>query len=763
MAKRAGMDKQCAEALRRAAAVARAMGHSFVGSEHLLLALSARKDCAEALRACGAATERLYETAAKLRGVGAFGSPLPQGLSEGVEAVIERALADLVPGQRLLPVDLLRAIGAEWDSAAALVLEVCGADRARLCTGGECNEKEAGEMRLLEQFGVNLVERAAEADPVIGREAEIGSIIEVLCRKHKNNPALVGEPGVGKTAIVEGLAKRMAARQVPPCLRGKQLYSLDTSVLVAGTKYRGEFEERMRDLLGEIEKAGNIIVFIDEMHMLVGAGAAEGAIDAANILKPALGRGRLQLIGATTAEEYRKCIEKDAALARRFRRISIGEPGLEETKRILHGLRPGLERHHGLRIEDGAIEAAVGLSQRYLSDCFMPDKALDLLDEGAAHASLCAAAGTDRASEQKELDARLQAAIRAEDFALALELQGELRALYARKKGKPGTVRAADVAHALSSRTGIPAGELTKGECTDLLALEVRLRQAVVGQDGAIETVADAVRRGRAGLSGQNRPAASILLTGPTGVGKTLLCKTLAEAVYGAENAMISLDMTEYTEPHSASRLLGAPPGYVGYDEGGTLTERVRQKPYSLVLFDEIDKAHPEVRSVLLQLMDEGRLTDSAGRTVDFRNTLVLMTANVGAGECGKTGLGFVPGDTKNRIISQLKQLFSPEFLGRLDAVAVFEELSDVALAKISEQQLERIRDRCAAEGRAFFWAEEVPAFLADLAGKEAGARGVRGVITREVVSPLAKMMLSDAAHQAFQLCVEDGLLKLNA
>ena len=749
--KRAGFDKQCARTLRNAGVIARNMGHSFVGSEHLLLSLSVDPDCESVLQMHGVDADRLYRIAVQLRGLGTRGAPLVQGLSDGAERILAAALHD---SSVLNPMRLLWAVGTAENTTAGLMLSLCQVDTARLCA--EISpEKERQDMRLLEQFGINMLEKSANADPVIGREAEIRSVIEVLCRKHKNNPALVGEPGVGKTAIVEGLAKRMAARQVPPPLRGKQLYCLDTSVLMAGTKYRGEFEERMRDLLAEIEKAGNIIAFIDEMHMLVGAGAAEGAIDAANILKPALGRGRLQLIGATTIEEYRKYIEKDAALERRFRRIRVDEPGPSQTAEILRGLRPGLERHHGLKIGDEAIEAAVRLSQRYLSGYYQPDKALDLLDEAAAHAGLRASAGDGQAG----LDEQLKLAIAREDFAEALSLQERLRALYDRNT--TNTVEVEDVGYAVRARTGIPvASGRNDGS---LLRLEALLSKHVIGQDEAVHAVADAVRRGRTGLAGQNRPAASILLTGPTGVGKTLLCKKLAEAVYGAENAMIRLDMTEYTEPHSASRLLGAPPGYVGYDEGGTLTERVRQKPYSLVLFDEIDKAHPEVRSVLLQLMDEGRLTDSAGRTVDFRNTLVLMTANVGAGECGKTGLGFVPGDTKNRIISQLKQLFSPEFLGRLDAVAVFEELSDVALAKISEQQLERIRDRCAAEGRAFFWAEEVPAFLADLAGKEAGARGVRGVITREVVSPLAKMMLSDAAHQAFQLCVEDGLLKLNA
>ncbi len=606
-------------------------------------------------------------------------------------------------------------------------------------------------MRLMEQFGVNMIERAGSAAPVIGRENEIGEIIEILCRKHKNNPALVGEPGVGKTAIVEGLAKRMAAKQVPTQLRGKQLYSLELPALVAGTKYRGEFEERMRELLSEITRAGNMIVFIDEMHMLVGAGAAEGAIDAANILKPALSRGQLQIIGATTADEYRKYIEKDAALERRFRRIRVDEPTPEQTGQILRGLRPELERHHGLRISDAAIDAAVRLSRRYLPEYYFPDKALDLLDEGAAHACM----GDRRSVHQRALDGELKEAIGREDFAKALAIQSKVREI-CRRESSPNCVGTEAVAHALSRRTGIPVQELTSRERERLLTLEQTLGETVIGQDAALKTVADAVRRGRMALEGQNRPAAAIMLTGPTGTGKTLLCKTLARAVYGSETAMIRLDMTEYAEMHSASRLLGAPPGYVGYDEGGTLTEKVRRNPYSLVLFDEIDKASRGVTGVLLQLMDDGRLTDSAGRTVDFRNTLVLMTANAGAEEFSAPGLGFAPSAMEDRIGERLKRQFSPEFLGRFDAVAVFAPLNEAALIRVAGLQLDSLKTQMKRRGVSLSWTPEVCTYLVKRAG-HGGARGIRNALVREIISPVARRLLQE--ERRFFLSVVDNQL----
>ncbi len=756
--------------MRKAALVARSMGHSFVGSEHILLALSAREDlpAGQALLRSTATYPRLYGLLSRLRGQGEE-LKLPQGLSPGAREIICTAMEQLPADKPIRPEHLLRAIATGNSTTAALLLVGCGVCTQQLYADTlaaplKQPEKKGGTMRLLEQFGVNMVEKAGTMGPVIGREGEIDTIIEVLCRKHKHNPALVGDPGVGKTAIVEGLAQRMAVGQVPPQLRDKRLIALDTASMVAGTKYRGEFEERMRDILAEIQRTGNIIVFIDEMHMLVGAGAAEGAIDAANILKPALSRGELQLIGATTLEEYRKFIEKDAALERRFRQIKVQEPSAQQTLEILRGLRPGLERHHGLPIGDDAIEAAVALSQRYLCEYFLPDKAIDLLDEGAAHACLWA----QRSISQKEqiqrrtLDDELKAAISQEDFAKALQLQAELRTLYEENaKTNVCAVSALDVAYAVRARTGIPVSGPDDAQRKSLQALEAALAQHVVGQDKALKLVAEAVRRGRTGLSGQNRPTAAILLTGPSGVGKTELCKALAECVYGSRNAMIRLDMTEYMEKHTISRLLGAPPGYVGYDEGGTLTEKVRRNPYSLVLFDEIDKAHPDVTGILLQVMDDGRLTDSLGRTVDFTNTLLLMTANIGAREGNRGGLGFVASGEKDRTLHSLRQHFSPEFLGRLDAVAIFQSLDKSALTEIAQMQLNKLAERALAKGVSLTWDMAVAESLANQCRVEGGARQIRSLLQQQVEAPLAQRLLTESEGASYCILVQEGALVL--
>ena len=759
-------DRKTEEVLRGACLLAREFGHSYVGSEHILLSLARTRECrASQLLAGNHVTyERLRGLTERVRGQGGGRLRLPQGLSAGAQRVIRTALAQTGTREQVAPEQLLWAIAAENATTAALLLVSCGVCVEQLCViGTQAQERRDESMRLLEQYGINMVERAGSGSPVIGRGMEIDTMIEVLCRKHKNNPALVGDPGVGKTAIVEGLAQRMAAGQVPAQLRGRRLYALDTASMVAGTKYRGEFEERMRDLLGELSRAGNVIVFIDEMHMLVGAGAAEGAIDAANILKPALSRGEIQLIGATTAEEYRKYIEKDAALERRFRKIPVSEPTGEQSIEILRGLRPGLEQHHGLAIGDDAIEAAVRLSQRYLTEYFLPDKALDLLDEGAAHACLCARRKESSAEAQRrgELDDALRRSIAQEDFAKALAIQEQIQALHG--DGRPRTavrVGAPDIAYAVSSRTGIPAGQLEDMQRERLGKLEEALSARVIGQEAAIRLTADAVRRGRTGVCGENRPVASILLTGPTGVGKTELCKALAECVYGSPDAMIRLDMTEYMERISVSRLVGAPPGYVGYEEGGMLTEKVRRRPYSLVLFDELDKAHPDVTGMLLQIMDDGMLTDSTGRRVDFTNTLILMTANLGAQETGRCGLGFAPSAKRERTMAELRQHFPAEFLGRLDAVAVFEPLSDVSLAKIARRSLSALSERLRVRGIGFTYDEAVPEHLAAGAERQSGARALRHAISQKVEAPLARKLLESEAG-AFHLGISEGTIAI--
>ena len=579
--------------------------------------------------------------------------------------------------------------------------------------------------RMLEQFGVDLVERAERAEPVVGRRQEIETVLQILSRRQKNNPALMG---VGKTAIVEGVAQYIAEGRVPENLRGKRLFALDMASLLAGTKYRGEFEERVRDLLAEVQRAQNVILFIDEMHTLVGAGAAEGAIDAANLLKPALGRGRVQLIGATTLDEYRKSIEADSALERRFRPVQVREPTQEETLEILRGVRPALEAHHRLPIADGALRAAVELSCRYLSDKFLPDKAVDLLDEGAALARLAQA--TDE------------------------------RSLLRRLRGTPPArcVTEADVAAVVSSRTGIPLGELSGGERRRLLTLEQTLSGEIIGQDEAVRAVAQAVRRGRSGLAEGKRPIASMLFTGPTGVGKTALCKALARALYGSERAMVRLDMSEYMEKHAVSRLLGAPPGYVGHGEGGELTERVRRQPYSLVLLDEIEKAHPDLCGILLQVMDDGALTDADGRRVDFRNTLLVMTSNLGA-QCPAAGFGERTRDSRLRA---LREHFAPEFLGRLDCIAAFSPLGEEALAKIARLQLDALQARAEKRGLTVTANDSAARTLAArCAGGRGGARELRRLIQNEVEAPLADALFASERHPPVRVSGSQTTLRL--
>ena len=746
------------ELIRASGEKARRLGHSFVGSVHLLLALLELPGEPQLiLRGCGLAPELAIPLAQLLYGSGTPNLPLPQGLTERACEILSLSAREARQraSREILPIHVLAALSRAQDSGAGQLLQIFGISQDVLFThtvewlqresafptGGK---KEAVATKLLEQFSEDLITKASAMEPVIGRDREIDTVIGILCRKNKNNPALVGEPGVGKTAIAEGLAQRMAVGNVPPQLKDKRLVSLNMASLVAGTKYRGEFEERLRDLLAEIHRSGDVILFVDEMHTIIGAGAAEGAIDAANILKPALGRGEVQMLGATTREEYRKYIEKDAALERRFRPVTVEEPGNETTLAILHALKPGLERHHRLRISEEALKEAVRLSVRYLPDLYLPDKAIDLLDEGAARARMEEMRLSRGGTARKELEEELHEAVRERRFEKAAELRDKMQVLSL----KPGdsrrsrTVTAADIAWVVSARTGIPVGRLTASERERLLHLEGLLQAHVMGQPEAVQTAAEAVRRGFAGLRDEERPIACMLFTGPTGVGKTELCRALSEEVYGSRNAMIRLDMTEYMEKHSVSRLIGAPPGYVGYEEGGKLTEAVRRRPYSLVLLDEVEKAHPEVLGILLQIMEEGVLTDSTGRRVSFRNTIVIMTSNVGSSVRGD-GLGFCAAGQSSQVEEAVRQAFTPEFLGRLDATVPFRALDGTTMEAIARKYLHLLQERASAAGIQLNLPPELAASLCARCRGKDGARNLRRLVQTEVEGALSGFLLS--------------------
>ena len=746
--------QEAADVIVAAAARARGLGHSFVGSVHILMALCSSADEAGMLLRSASVTEKfVHDAAAVLCGVGTARLPLPQGFSREARQLLRLAggEAQLLGSGQVRPLHLLLALTRRHGSMAVMVLRIAGVDPDELFTMGlECRfrmedrrlKKEGVSVKLLDQFSEDLLLKAASMDPVIGREEEIETVIGILSRKNKNNPALVGEPGVGKTAIAEGLAQRIAAGNVPPQLKDKQLYSLNMANLVAGTKYRGEFEERLRDVLEELRRLGAVILFVDEMHTIVGAGAAEGAIDAANILKPALGRGEIQMMGATTLEEYRKCIEKDPALERRFRPVTVREPSEEASLEILQALRPGLERHHGLRIREEALTEAIRMSRRYLPDLFLPDKAIDLVDEAASHARLTELSGTRKQGRQ-ELERELNDAVRGGHYEQAAQLRDKLQRL-AERSGegrRTRTVTGEDVAWAVSVRTGIPVGRLTENERQRLLDLEQRLSEQVKGQEEAVRRASQALRRGLSGLRDETRPVACMLLAGPTGVGKTELCRCIARELFGTTDAMIRLDMSEFMEKQAVSRLIGAPPGYVGYEEGGKLTEAVRRRPYCLVLLDELEKAHPDVGNVLLQIMEEGCLTDSGGRRVSFRNCVVIMTTNAG-GEVASEGLGFNPEGRADRTEKSLRQSFTPEFLGRLDEVLVFRSLTGGTMAAIAEKYLDQLKLRARKQGLQLCLPPELADRLAaDCTGK-GGARQLRSLIQNRVEGPLSTFLL---------------------
>ena len=756
---------------------ARELGHSYVGTEHLLLALSQEAGSAgRVLRAAGLEEPCLRSMVLAGAGLGSRTLFLPQGLTPRARRAVHQAgvEASRLKTGGVTPEHLLLALTRDDGCTACRILKGSGIEPdciftetfGALRTPEQTQQGRQTSVRLLEQYCENMIEKAARMEPVVGRERELCEVEQILCRKNKNNPALIGEPGVGKTAIVEALAQRLASGQAPQGLVGKKLYRLDLASVLAGTKYRGEFEERIRDILAEIRRAGNMILFVDEMHTIVGAGSAEGAIDAANLLKPALGRGEIQLIGATTLEEYRKYIEKDAALERRFRQVLVREPTKEQTLRILQGLRPGLEQHHRIRISDEAMQAAVELSCRYLADRFLPDKAIDLLDEAAASIWLSGGTVDARLEEKKRrLSQELEQAVRDGAYEHAAALRDRLQELVRRQAESSRAQRMLlvtreDVAGIVSQRTGIPAGALSRTEKERLLQLEQALHERVVGQDAAVEAVCRAVRRGRSGMADEERPAASMLFAGPTGVGKTELCKALADVVYGSAESLVRIDMSEYMEPGSVTRLIGAPPGYVGHEEAGTLTEKVRRRPYCVVLLDEVEKAHRDVRNLLLQVMDDGMLTDAMGRTVSFKNAIVVMTSNAGSGEDRKGGLGFLPQEASERFALALRQLFSPEFLGRIDCVACFTRLGLPELTEIARRQLEKLCARAGSHGLALSVEPGAAEELARQAlSSSGGAREIRHLLQTCVQTPLADALLSDTLTGNRVVAVREGKL----
>ena len=689
-----------------------------------------------------------------------------------------------------MAIRVLRTVGIDPKKLySAVVKKINEAPRAAAAagSGSAAPAREDGKKGgALAEFTRDLTEaaRSGKLDPVIGREKEIARVIQILSRRTKNNPVLIGEPGVGKTAIAEGLAQRIAAADVPEELLDKRVLSLDLSGMVAGTKYRGEFEERIKNTINEVKKAGNVILFIDELHTIVGAGSAEGAVDAANILKPALSRGEIRVIGATTLNEYRKYIEKDAALERRFQPVTVGEPSPEATLEILKGLRDKYEAHHHLTITDGALEAAVRLSRRYINDRFLPDKAIDLMDEAASQVRMAAESASPDLKDLEEKIAALhrekEEAVTAQDFEKAAQLrdiekdyqeQVEIESDKWRKQmsANRGSVTEDDIAKVVAGWTGIPVTRLTQDESQRLLQLEKVLHERVVGQDEAVTAVAKAIRRSRVGLKDPKRPIGSFLFLGPTGVGKTELCKTLAEAMFGDENAMIRIDMSEYMEKHTVSRLVGSPPGYVGHEEGGQLTEKVRRKPYSVVLFDEIEKAHPDVWNILLQILEDGIVTDSQGRRVDFKNTIIVMTSNVGAKNitAADTPLGFDgSGEAakrteeerfariKDAVMAELRQTFRPEFLNRIDEIIVFHQLTEENIRSIARRMLDTIGSRMAAQGITLQADDDAVAALAkDGFDPRYGARPLRRTLQTEVEDVVAEQMLDgklqsgDTAH----------------
>ncbi|MBQ1813706.1 MAG: ATP-dependent Clp protease ATP-binding subunit [Ruminococcus sp.] len=820
-----GFTEKANKALNLAVQSAEQFGHSYVGTEHVLLGLLQEGSgvAYAALTSCGVTADSISQRIQANEIGGAPTHLTADAFTPRTKRVLRSAVAVAarVGSSYVGTEHLLIALVSDSDSYAVGFLNEAGVSMQALVqaiqnrlggksnpnggfqnggfqNGGYPNEgfdpngnpQEGGS--ALDKFGRDLTKAAknGEIDPVIGREKEIERVIQILSRRTKNNPVLIGEPGVGKTAVAEGLALEISKGNVPEILRDKRVVSLDLTGMVAGAKYRGDFEERIKAAIDEVKNSGNTILFIDELHTIIGAGAAEGSADAANILKPSLARGDFQVIGATTLNEYRKYIEKDAALERRFQPVKVGEPTQEQAVEILKGLRDSYEAHHKVKITDEAIEAAVKLSSRYIADRYLPDKAIDLIDEGASKVRLAAMTSPDNVKDLedkvKNLENEKASAVNEQDFERAAKLRDEQKRVQAeldeakkswqeRREDKCGEVDAEIIAKIVSDWTGIPVVQLTKEESDRLLHMEEVLHERVVGQNEAVTAVAKAIRRGRVGLKDPKRPVGSFIFLGPTGVGKTELCKALAQAMFGDENAMLRLDMSEYMEKHTVSKLIGSPPGYVGFDEGGQLTEKVRRKPYSVVLFDEIEKAHPDVFNMLLQILEDGRLTDSQGRTVDFKNTVIIMTSNVGARMITdkQKSLGFAQEekaqkqeDIRSLVMGELKKVFRPEFLNRVDDIIVFNKLTQDEIKQIAGKMLETLSKRLAAMDITITFTDAAITAIADKGFDDSyGARPLRRAIQSEIEDVLSEKLLDGEikANSAVTCDYQDGKFVFDA
>ena len=794
MFKFTGFTEKANKSLNAAVKAAEDLGHTYIGSEHILLGLlSDTSTVAGAVLAAHNITYADIEDELKRSiGVGVPTELQPDDFTPRSKNILETSVAFARQmGQQLVGTEhVLLAIAREGSCSATLLLSRAGVsmqdivnDVSKALMGGTANagtdNKDGGKENesMLSQFGRDLTKLAKDGkiDPVIGRQKEIERVIQILSRRTKNNPCLIGEPGVGKTAIAEGLALKIVSGEVPELLKDKKIYSLDLTGMVAGTKYRGDFEERIKKVIDEVKNAKDVILFIDEVHTLIGAGSAEGAADAANILKPSLARGELQIIGATTIEEYRKHIEKDAALERRFQPVMVDEPSQEEAIEILKGIKDKYEAHHKVKITDEAIESAVKLSTRYIGDRYLPDKAIDLIDEAASRVRLRSYTAPSDLKEleekKKSVEAEKLSAVNAQEFERAAALRDEERKLDKEIKDKRENwhdmagkshdeVTPADIADIVSSWTGVPVTQLSTEESDRLLHMEDELHRRIVGQDEAVEAVSRAIRRGRVGLKDPKKPIGSFIFLGPTGVGKTELCKALAAAMFGDENAMIRLDMSEYMEKHTVSRLIGSPPGYVGYDEGGQLTEKVRRKPYSVVLFDEIEKAHPDVFNMLLQILDDGVLTDGQGRRVDFKNCIIIMTSNVGAKLISQKqkAFGFAAGakeleqnekEIKDAVMSELRNTFRPEFLNRVDDIIVFQRLTKDNIKEIASRLLAVLQKRVEDMGIEVAFSDEAVSKIADAGFDDVyGARPLKRAIQSRIEDALSEEMLKGSVKK---------------